>query len=91
MHTFMRSLPPRKAIMEQVPLLARSLLVAGLFFKFHNFTLVALAFLASWFFEHDHEGKTEMANAESPIQTHFRVARIGRSSPRASENSDGWR
>ena len=77
--------------MEQVPLLARSLLVAGLFFKFHNFTLVALAFLATWFFEHDHEGKTEMAKAVSTIQSPFRVARIGHSSPGARENADGWR
>jgi hypothetical protein len=40
---------PRTAMITQGVALVLSLLVAELFYKFHSFTLEALAFLATWY------------------------------------------
>ena len=50
MYTLIRLLPIQQSVLEQVPALAASLLIAELFYKFGSFTLECLAFLATWFF-----------------------------------------
>jgi hypothetical protein len=35
--------------LEQAPILAASLVIAELFYKFHSFTLECIAFLATWY------------------------------------------
>lgn len=49
MYSLIRALPARQLVLQQVPALAASLLIAELFYKFHSFTLECVAFLATWF------------------------------------------
>lgn len=49
MYSLVRSLPLRKLLVEQLPVLLLSMIVAELFYKFHSFTLETIAFLATWF------------------------------------------
>ncbi len=39
----------RKLLLEQLPILGVSLLLAEVLYKFHSFTLECLAFLATWY------------------------------------------
>lgn len=48
MYTLIRSISIRQLLLEQVPALTLSFLVAEMFYKFHSFTLECLAFLATW-------------------------------------------
>jgi hypothetical protein len=41
-------LPLRRLLLEQLPALAVSFVIAEVFYKFHSFTLECLAFLATW-------------------------------------------
>lgn len=49
MYTLLRKLSYRAFILQQMPTLAGSLLIAELFYKFGSFTLESIAFLATWF------------------------------------------
>jgi len=49
MYTLMRAIPKRQLLLEQVPVLGGSLVIAELFYKFGSFTLECVAFLATWF------------------------------------------
>lgn len=49
MYSLTRSLPLRRLLVEQLPILLLSMIVAELFYKFHSFTLETIAFLATWF------------------------------------------
>jgi len=49
MYTLIRSIPLRQLLMEQLPALGISLIIAELFYKFHSFTLECIAFLATWY------------------------------------------
>lgn len=49
MYALVRSLPVRRLLAEQVPVLAFAFVVAELFYKFRSFTLECLAFLVTWF------------------------------------------
>lgn len=49
MYTLMRAVPKRQLLLEQVPVLGGSLVIAELFYKFGSFTLECVAFLATWF------------------------------------------
>ena len=49
MFTLVRSLPLRQLLLAQAPILALSLVIAELFYKFHSFTLECIAFLATWY------------------------------------------
>lgn len=49
MYTLIRSIPFRQLILEQIPALGLSLLIAELFYKFHSFALECTAFLATWY------------------------------------------
>ena len=49
MYTLIRTLRVRQLMMEQVPAIGISLVIAELFYKFHSFTLECLAFLGTWF------------------------------------------
>jgi hypothetical protein len=48
MYTLIRTLPFRDILLEQVPALGVSLMIAEAFYKFHSFTLECIAFLATW-------------------------------------------
>lgn len=48
MYALVRLLTVRRLLLEQVPVLAFSFVVAEVFYKFHSFTLECLAFLATW-------------------------------------------
>jgi hypothetical protein len=48
-YTLIHSLPLRQLILEQVPALAASLIIAERFYKFGSFTLECLAFLTTWY------------------------------------------
>lgn len=48
MYSLMRLLPLRRLLLEQVPALAVSFVIAEVCYKFHSFTLECLAFLATW-------------------------------------------
>jgi hypothetical protein len=48
MFTLLRTLSTRRLLLEQVPALGASVLIAEAFYKFGSFTLEALAFLATW-------------------------------------------
>lgn len=50
MWTLLRSLGLRRALREQLPALAGSVVIAECFYKFHSFTLECLAFLGTWCF-----------------------------------------
>jgi hypothetical protein len=49
MHKFIKSMTTREILVEQVPAIALSMLIAEMFYKFHSFTLECLAFLATWY------------------------------------------
>lgn len=49
MYALVRSLPLRRLLAEQVPVLGFAFVVAEIFYKFRSFTLECLAFLATWF------------------------------------------
>jgi hypothetical protein len=49
MYSLIKSITLRTFVVEQLPVLLLSFIVAELFFKFHSFTLETLAFLATWF------------------------------------------
>jgi len=49
MFTLVRSLPLRQLLLAQAPILALSLVIAEIFYKFHSFTLECIAFLATWY------------------------------------------
>ncbi|MGR8980663.1 MAG: hypothetical protein ACU84H_11330 [Gammaproteobacteria bacterium] len=49
MYTLIRAIPLKQLLMEQVPIILASLTIAELFYKFHSFTLEAIAFLATWY------------------------------------------
>jgi hypothetical protein len=49
MYAFLRSLGSRAMLVEQLPVMAASFVIAELFYKFHSFTLESLAFLATWY------------------------------------------
>lgn len=49
MYTLLKLIPRRELVLQQLPGLGSSLLVAELFYKFGSFSLEAIAFLATWF------------------------------------------
>ena len=49
MYTFISMMPLRQLLLEQVPALGASLVIAEQFYKFHSFTLECVAFLATWY------------------------------------------
>jgi hypothetical protein len=49
MYKFIKSMTTREILVEQVPPMTLSLLIAEMFYKFHSFTLECLAFLATWY------------------------------------------
>jgi hypothetical protein len=49
MYTLVWSMPLKQLLIEQLPALVVAIIIAELFYKFHSFTLEALAFLATWF------------------------------------------
>jgi hypothetical protein len=49
MYSLIRSLPLRRLLIEQLPILLLSMVIAEVFYKFHSFTLETIAFLATWF------------------------------------------
>jgi len=49
MYTLVRSMPLRQLLIEQLPALIVSIVIAEMFYKFHSFTLETIAFLATWF------------------------------------------
>jgi hypothetical protein len=49
MYTLIRSIPLRQLLVEQVPALGLSFIIAELFYKFHSFTLECMAFLGTWY------------------------------------------
>jgi hypothetical protein len=49
MYTLIRSLSLKSLLLEQLPALLLSLLVAESFYKFHSFLLECICFLVTWF------------------------------------------
>lgn len=49
MYTLYRSLTVRALLLQQLPSLLISLVIAEVFYKFHSFTLETATFLATWF------------------------------------------
>jgi hypothetical protein len=49
MYTLYRSLTVRSLLLQQLPALLLSLVIAEVFYKFHSFTLETAAFLVTWF------------------------------------------
>lgn len=49
MYTLTRLLSRRALLLQQLPTLGSSLLIAELFYKFGSFSLEAAAFLGTWF------------------------------------------
>jgi len=49
MFTLLRALSVRELVLQQAPVIASSLVIAELFYKFHSFLLETAAFLATWF------------------------------------------
>ena len=49
MYTLIRSLTLRSLLIEQLPVMLISMIIAEIFYKFHSFTLETGAFLATWF------------------------------------------
>lgn len=49
MYTLIKMMPLRQLLLEQVPALGVSLIIAEQFYKFHSFTLECVAFLGTWF------------------------------------------
>jgi hypothetical protein len=49
MYTLIRLISLRYLLLEQVPAIALSIVIAELFYKFHSFTLECIAFLLTWY------------------------------------------
>lgn len=49
MYTLFKFLAGKTIILNQLPILILSMIIAELFYKFHSFTLECLAFLVTWF------------------------------------------
>ncbi|MEZ4605436.1 MAG: hypothetical protein R2880_10935 [Deinococcales bacterium] len=49
MYSLLQSLRLPRLLSEQLPIVAVSIIIAEIFYKFHSFTLECLAFLATWF------------------------------------------
>ena len=49
MYSLIRSMPLGRLLLEQLPAVVLSFVIAELFYKFHSFTLECMAFLATWF------------------------------------------
>ena len=49
MFSLVQSLTLRQLLLEQAPAVVGSMLIAEAFYKFHSFTLEALAFLGTWY------------------------------------------
>lgn len=49
MYTLVRTLSFRQLLVEQLPVILLSMLIAERFYKFHSFTLETIAFLATWY------------------------------------------
>jgi len=49
MFTFIRVIPNRQLLLEQMPIFVVSFLLANTFYKFGSFGLEVIAFLATWF------------------------------------------
>ena len=49
MYTLFQTLPLRSLLLEQVPAIGTSLVIAEMFYKFHSFILESCAFLVTWF------------------------------------------
>lgn len=49
MYSFTRQLPLPQMLLQQLPMLTVSIVIAEVFYKFHSFTLECLAFLATWY------------------------------------------
>ena len=49
MYTLIQSIPIRQLLLEQLPVVFASLLIAELFYKLGSFTLECVAFLSTWY------------------------------------------
>jgi hypothetical protein len=49
MYTLLHSMAPRVLLVEQLPALTVSIIIAESFYKFHSFTLECIAFLVTWY------------------------------------------
>ena len=49
MYTLIQMLPIRQLLLEQLPALGASMIIAERFYKFHSFTLECAAFLGTWY------------------------------------------
>ena len=49
MYTLIRLVSLRYLLLEQLPAIAISMVIAELFYKFHSFTLECIAFLITWY------------------------------------------
>jgi hypothetical protein len=49
MYSLTRLVSLRHLLLQQLPTLSLSLVIAEVFYKFHSFTLECLAFLATWY------------------------------------------
>ena len=49
MYSLTKLMSTRQFLLEQLPVLVASLLIAEFFYKFHSFTLECIAFLATWY------------------------------------------
>lgn len=49
MYSLVRSISTRRLMVEQVPAIGASLVITEQLYKFHSFTLEALAFLGTWY------------------------------------------
>ncbi|MBK8046230.1 MAG: hypothetical protein IPK16_03330 [Anaerolineales bacterium] len=49
MYSLIKSMTLRNLLIEQLPVLLLSMIIAEIFYKFHSFTLETIAFLATWF------------------------------------------
>ena len=49
MYTLIKRVSYSELVLEQLPVLTASLLIAELLYKFHSFILECVAFLATWY------------------------------------------
>lgn len=49
MHKLIASMTIREFLVQQVPGITLSIIIAELFYKFHSFTLECLAFMVTWY------------------------------------------
>jgi len=49
MYTLIHALPVQRLLVEQLPIIALSMVIAELFYKFHSFTLELVAFFVTWY------------------------------------------